>query len=127
MIKIKRVYDEPEKDDGQRILVDRLWPRGLKKEESGVDLWMKEVAPSTELRKWFHKQEGQWEDFRRKYTAELCCSRRFEDLVDISMDHDITLLYASRDTEQNHAVILKNLLDDKKNFYQCCKSLRDLY
>lgn len=127
MIKIKRVYEEPEKDDGQRILVDRLWPRGIKKEDLKHDLWMKEIAPSTELRKWYHRNISKWDEFRRKYTAELCCGKYFEDLIEIAMDHDITLLYSARDLEHNHAVVLRNLLEDKAHFYECCKTLRDLY
>lgn len=127
MIKIKRVYDEPEEDDGQRILVDRLWPRGKKKEDLKIDLWLKDVAPSNELRKIYHGDPTKWDEFRRAYTKELCCGRTFEDLVDMAIDHDITLLYASRNRERNNAVVLKNLLEDKTQFYEVCKSLRDLF
>src|ERR687897_3960604 len=70
-IKIKRVYEQPDKDDGRRILVDRLWPRGLTKEKAGVDLWLKEIAPSTELRKWFGHDPDRWEEFKERYRAEL--------------------------------------------------------
>ena len=111
-IRIKRVYDEADCADGFRILVDRLWPRGLAKTDARIDLWAKEVAPSSELRKWFAHDPAKWEEFRRRYFAEL--DARPEDLASL---HDavchctVTLLYAARDTLHNHALALKIYLE----------------
>ena len=97
-IKIKRVYEQPEREDGERILVDRLWPRGLTKEKAGVDLWLKEIAPSTELRKWFGHDPEKWKSFSRRYETEI---RHKEDLVKVlnqkAREGTITLIYGARD------------------------------
>ena len=111
-IKIKRVYEEPDKDDGVRILVDRLWPRGLTKEKASLDLWLKEIAPSTELRKWFGHDPDKWKGFRRRYETEI---RHNHDLVKVLMDKakggTVTLLYGTRDQQHNEALVLKQFLE----------------
>ncbi len=113
-IQLKRAYDPPSKSDGTRILVDRLWPRGLTKTKAKIDLWLKEIAPSTELRKWFHC-EGQgtdWKEFRHRYLSELKNHRDELELLRSKIDQGpVTLLYSSRDRQQNHAVILKGILE----------------
>lgn len=108
-IRIKRVYEAPG-DDGRRVLVDRLWPRGLSKERIHADLWGKEAAPSSKLRRWFHRAPDQWEEFRRRYIEELKGSFAVETLLDLAGEGKITLLYASRDVEHNHARVLKEYL-----------------
>lgn len=111
-IKIKRVYEPAEAADGFRVLVDRLWPRGLKKEAAQVDVWMKEVAPSTELRKWFNHEPEKWESFRKKYKTELQQSEAVGELLQHVKKHKkITLLYAARDEQHNDAVVLQQFLD----------------
>lgn len=112
MIQIKRIYDEPEKQDGYRILVDRLWPRGMTKERAHLDEWNKEVAPSDELRKWFgHKMEN-FEEFSRKYKAELKDKgEELQRIRELAEDKMVTLLYAARDTEVNHARVLLEVLE----------------
>jgi len=110
-IRIKRVYEEYSKSDGFRILVDRLWPRGLTKQVAQVDLWMKEIAPSNELRKWYHQDMTQWALFRKKYLAELKHSASVGDLKSVCAKHNVvTLLYGSKDEEHNHALILVDIL-----------------
>lgn len=113
-IKLKRVYDQEEKSDGFRILVDRLWPRGMKKESLHDDLWAKELSPSSELRQWYHDDmEGRWKDFCRKYRSELEHSEAAKQLWATIRSHKtITLLYAAKDENQNHALVLKKFLDD---------------
>jgi uncharacterized protein YeaO (DUF488 family) len=109
MLQIKRVYEEAETKDGFRVLVDRLWPRGLSKEKAKVDLWLKEIAPSTELRTWFHKHgtEENFEEFADKYETELKSNSAVQELQDLIKQHKtITLLYGSRETNQNHAKVL---------------------
>jgi uncharacterized protein YeaO (DUF488 family) len=110
-IKIKRVYLEPEEEDGKRILVDRLWPRGLAKAKAGVDLWLKEIAPSTELRKWFGHDPFKWKEFEARYRAELKTKK--EELLQLRQEAaqgPVTLLYGARDEEHNEAVVLKKIL-----------------
>lgn len=111
-IKIKRVYEQSEKDDGTRILVDRLWPRGLTKEMARVDLWLKEIAPSTELRVWFGHDPEKWKSFQERYRSEL---RHNSDLVRIiaekAKSRTVTLVYASRNEKHNEAVVLKQYLE----------------
>ena|SRR5689334_23818713 len=107
-IAIKRVYEPFSKADGYRILVDRLWPRGLKKEDAHVDLWLKEVAPSTALRKWFNHEPEKWKSFLSKYKAELKGSAALEELQALRKQHKtITLLYGAKDEQHNQAVALK--------------------
>jgi uncharacterized protein YeaO (DUF488 family) len=111
-VHLKRAYDPPSKADGTRILVDRLWPRGVTKSKAQIDLWLKEIAPSTELRKWFHSEGGHWDEFRRRYRTEL--KHHPEDLEFLrskTRQGSVTLIYSSRSREQNHAAILKNMLE----------------
>jgi uncharacterized protein YeaO (DUF488 family) len=111
-LKIKRVYAEPAKADGTRILVDRLWPRGVSKARAKLDLWLKEIAPSPELRKWFGHDPKKWLRFRTRYKSEL--KRHAEQLALIKSRARagvVTLLYAARDQEHNEAVVLKELLE----------------
>ncbi len=113
-IKIKRVYAEPEKSDGLRILVDRLWPRGLTKEKARVDLWLKEIAPSTVLRKWFAHDEKKWREFQSRYQDELKShGEQLHLLKEKSAGGPVTLLFAAKDQEHNEAVILQKLLQPK--------------
>ena len=111
-IKIKRVYEQPDKDDGIRILVDRLWPRGLTKEKASVDLWLKDIAPSTELRKWFRHDPDKWKNFRGRYETEI---RHKKDLIKVLEDKAkrgaVTLVYGARDEEHNEALVLKQFLE----------------
>jgi len=113
MIKIKRVYDEPLKEDGYRILVDRLWPRGLTKEHAAVDLWLKDIAPSTPLRQWYHETK-KWDEFQKKYRNELIKKKALiEKLTLLEQEKkSLTLVYAAKDQEQNNAVILKKVLQN---------------
>jgi uncharacterized protein YeaO (DUF488 family) len=110
-IRIKRVYEEPEIEDGTRILVDRLWPRGLTKEKARVDLWLKDVAPSTELRKWFAHDPARWAEFRSRYLDEL---KRNKEPVSLLRQHaakgTVTLVYGAKDQQHNEAVVLQELL-----------------
>ena len=113
-IKIKRVYEQSEKDDGTRVLVDRLWPRGLTKEKASVDIWLKDVAPSTELRRWFGHDPEKWQRFRGRYETEL---KHNGGVVDIltkkAMRGTLTLLYGARDESHNEARVLKQFLERK--------------
>ncbi len=110
-VSIKRVYSEPSELDGRRILVDRLWPRGLTKERAKIDLWLKEVAPSNELRRWFGHDPGKWSDFKQRYVEELSASREpMAVLRQEARQGRITLVYGARDEEHNEAVVLLNLL-----------------
>jgi uncharacterized protein YeaO (DUF488 family) len=111
-LKIKRVYEEPAKDDGTRILVDRLWPRGLSKEKASVDLWMKEIAPSTTLRKWFGHEPEKWSEFKKRYKAELKKNdEQVTRLKDELKKGPASLLYGAKDQEHNEAVVLLELLN----------------
>lgn len=107
-IKIKRVYENPDKEDGIRILVDRLWPRGLTKEKAAVDLWLKEVAPSTELRKWFDHDPAKWKGFKKRYQQELKMNHEQVLLLKKQAKKGIvTLVYGAKDEEHNEALVLK--------------------
>jgi uncharacterized protein YeaO (DUF488 family) len=116
MIQTKRVYDKPAKTDGFRVLVDRLWPRGLTKEKAHVDLWMKEIAPSDDLRKWFHHEEQNWGEFVKRYKAELGKKKDLlSELAKLTEERKaVTLLYGSKDEKQNQAVVLAEVLKSKK-------------
>lgn len=111
-IKIKRVYEQPNDGDGTRVLVDRLWPRGLTKEKARVEVWFKEIAPSTELRKWFGHDPEKWKRFRGRYETEL---RHNRDLIKMlkskAREGTITLLYGARDEKHNEALVLKQFLE----------------
>ena len=114
MFAVKRVYDAPEEKDGFRVLTDRLWARGLTKEKAAVDLWLKDVAPSTELRKWFSHDAAKWEEFKKRYHAELDASGGLEKLRALGREHKrVTLLYGARDSGRNQAVALAEFLGRK--------------
>ncbi len=110
-VKLKRAYEHPSSGDGARILVDRLWPRGVKKASAAVDHWMKEIAPSTQLRHWFGHDPARWEEFQRRYTQEL---KHHQEQVDqlrtLAKRGVITLIYAARDQDHNEAVVLRDFL-----------------
>ena len=111
-VRVKRVYDQPAKADGYRMLVDRLWPQGLKKSEARIDEWLREIAPSTALRKWFKHDPDKWKEFKKKYSAELDDHReQVEKLVREARKRTITLLFSARDTEHNNAVALKEYIE----------------
>jgi uncharacterized protein YeaO (DUF488 family) len=112
-IQIKRVYAPPGEKDGFRILVDRLWPRGVKKTEANVDKWMKDVAPGNALRKWFNHEPGKWESFSKKYRAELKKSDAVQDLIgEIKKHTRVTLLYGAKDEAHNQAVVLQQYIKE---------------
>jgi uncharacterized protein YeaO (DUF488 family) len=114
LLKIRRVYDSKSEDEGFRILVDRLWPRGMSKEKAKVDLWLKDIAPSDELRKWFAHDEARWDEFKQKYKEELA---QKGDLVDLilqkSQQGTVTLLYGARNRSLNNAVALHEYIREK--------------
>ena len=113
-VRIKRVYDEPSPQDGTRVLVDRVWPRGMKKEKAHIDLWLKDAAPSTALRKWFGHQADKWDDFRRRYAAELDKHQEaVEQLRRLAEKHALTLVFSARDEEHNNAMVLREYLSEK--------------
>jgi uncharacterized protein YeaO (DUF488 family) len=106
-IHIKRVYEPHAKDDGIRVLIDRIWPRGISKEEAALALWLKDIAPTTELRKWFNHDPVRWAEFRRRYHVELATNPApVEQLRELTKTGHVTLLYAAHDTEHNQAVVL---------------------
>ncbi len=110
LIGIKRVYDKPAVSDGKRILVDRLWPRGVKKSTANVDLWLKEIAPSNELRKWFSHDPEKWEEFKKRYEKELVNNKTLGELRKIVNETDVTLIYGARDEKHNNALVLASAL-----------------
>ncbi len=112
LIKLKRVYEEPETSDGIRILVERLWPRGLSKEKAKVDIWLKDAAPSTELRKWFSHDPEKWEEFKKRYYNELQQKEQLlKDTFEDILKENITFVYASKEEEFNNAVALKEYVE----------------
>jgi uncharacterized protein YeaO (DUF488 family) len=112
MFKLKRVYEPPLPDDGERVLVDRLWPRGMTKERAAVDLWMKEISPSTELRKWFDHDPAKWAGFQQRYRKELEARPELVGaLREMARQGMVTLLYGARNQAQNEAVALKAFLE----------------
>ena len=112
MIKVKRIYDKPSSDDGKRILVDRLWPRGIRKEGAPMDEWLKDIAPSNELRKWYNHDPLLWAEFKKKYARELKPHADIlKKLKEEARRGTITLLYSSKETERNNAVALKEILE----------------
>jgi uncharacterized protein YeaO (DUF488 family) len=111
-IRLKRIYEPKQDDDGFRILVDRLWPRGVDKKEAGIDLWLKDIAPSADLRRWFGHDPDKWTEFQRRYGEEL---RRNEPALAalrqrVKAEDKVTFLYAAKDTEHNHAIVLRDAL-----------------
>ncbi len=114
VIKVKRVYDPVEPDDGKRFLVERLWPRGIKKEALAMDGWLKEVAPSDRLRRWFGHDPKKWEEFRQRYFAELeAHPEAWRPLLDAARAGNVTLLFSARDLIHNNAVALQAFLEEK--------------
>ncbi len=110
--KIKRAYEKPARSDGCRVLVDRLWPRGVSKAEAGIDQWRKEIAPSTALRKWFAHDPARWVEFKRRYFAELdALPELLAELRKLATGRTVTLIYGAKDTEHNQAVALKEYLE----------------
>jgi len=114
-VAIKRVYEEAAKSDGKRLLVDRLWPRGLTKERAAIDAWLRDLSPSDELRRWFHAKPRAWDSFRKKYLKELSQTEAAQALNELhQLSHSgqqITLLFGSKNVTQNNAVVLKDLLE----------------
>lgn len=110
-VMMKRAYDPVAKGDGQRVLVDRLWPRGITKAQARVDLWLKEVAPTTELRQWFNHEPEKWPEFQKRYKAELKANPAYAELKAMAKEGDLTLVYSAKDTQHNQALVLKQLLE----------------
>ena len=114
MIQLKRAYDPASKEDGVRYLVERLWPRGIKKIDLVMDAWLKNVAPSTDLRKWFSHDPEKWTEFQRRYTAELDANpESWKPILEAARHGKVTLIYSAHDTEHNSALLLKTYLDKK--------------
>ena len=112
MFQVKRVYDPPDAGDGTRVLVDRIWPRGLTKSEVSMDLWLKEIAPSTALRKWYGHDPARWQEFCRRYAGELDENPQLTTLLKVrSGEGIVTLLYSARDSRHNQAVALKAYME----------------
>lgn len=112
-IQIKRVYEQPKKSDGFRILVDRVWPRGMTKEKASVDLWLKEIGPSNELRKWFGHDPVRWEEFRKRYFAELKKNKEVVTQLKEHLKNVVTLVYSAKDEEHNQAVVIREFLNNE--------------
>ena len=114
MLKTKRAYEPAETSDGTRFLVDRLWPRGIKKEKLKMEAWLKDVAPSPELRKWFAHDPEKWNEFQKRYRAELRANpEAWKPILEAAKKGDVTLLYSARDTEHNSALLLKTFLEEQ--------------
>jgi uncharacterized protein YeaO (DUF488 family) len=114
MLRIKRVYESAQASDGIRFLVERLWPRGIKKENLKMKAWLKDVAPSPELRKWFAHDPEKWAEFKKRYRAELESNAdAWKPILESAKHGDVTLLYSARDTEHNSALLLKSFLEDQ--------------
>ena len=115
-IKLKRAYEPPASADGTRVLIDRLWPRGVKKEKAAIDEWMKEIAPSTDLRKWFGHDPERWTEFRRRYRSEIKTHPgELRRLRELARKGKLTLVYAAHDEAHNDAVVLRDLLVGRRN------------
>jgi uncharacterized protein YeaO (DUF488 family) len=114
MLKIKRVYEDAQASDGVRFLVERLWPRGMKKEDLKMKAWLKDVAPSQSLRRWFAHEPLKWQEFQQRYRAELEANPdAWGPLLEAAEQGDVTLLYSARDTEHNSALLLKSFLEEQ--------------
>ena len=114
-IQLKRAYEAPEASDGKRILVERLWPRGVSKSEAAIDCWMKEIAPSTELRKWYNHELDRWGDFQEKYKAELTQNLdAVSQLEQLCKHGKVTFVYAAKDEQHNSAVVLKDFITSSR-------------
>lgn len=115
-IDLRRVYDDKERGSGARVLVDRVWPRGIRRESLGLDLWLRDLGPSDELRKWFGHRPERWEEFRRRYRAELRGEQQQEllgQLVELAHKGPVTLLYSARDEQRNQAVVVREVLQER--------------
>jgi uncharacterized protein YeaO (DUF488 family) len=124
MIRTKRVYSRPSAGDGTRILVDRVWPRGVSKERAHIGAWRKELAPSTQLRKWFGHDPAKWIEFRKRYRKELAQAARIDalnELTALARRKTVTLVYGAADEEHNQAVALKEMLDDLQTERRCAE------
>ena len=114
-VKLKRAYEPPSRSDGKRVLIDRLWPRGVKRSEAKIDEWMKEIAPSTGLRKWFGHEPARWPEFQDRYVAEV---RQHPELLDdlrkLAREGPLTLVFSARDEDHNDAVVLRDLILDRR-------------
>ena len=114
MLRIKRVYEPPNRDDGVRFLVERLWPRGIRKEDLKMKAWLRDVSPSPDLRKWYSHDTSRWEEFRKRYRAELKDNPdAWQPILETARKENVTLLYSARDTEHNSALVLKEYLDEQ--------------
>lgn len=110
-VRIKRIYEPADKQDGKRILVDRLWPHGLSKDDAHIDVWLKDVAPSTDLRRWFGHDPKKWDEFRRRYGDELKTNAKVVDELREQIGQSTaTLLYGAKDSEHNHAIVLRDFI-----------------
>jgi len=112
-VRTKRVYEPADPADGRRVLVDRIWPRGVSRERADVDAWMPEVAPSTDLRKWFGHDPARWDEFQTRYRAELADNPDVDQLAALMGDGPLTLVYSARDTEHNQALVIASVLDGR--------------
>ncbi|MCB1875399.1 MAG: DUF488 domain-containing protein [Chromatiales bacterium] len=111
IIRCKRIYEVPSPDDGMRVLVERMWPRGIRKAEAAIDLWLKNIAPSSGLRQWFGHEPARWDEFQQRYREELDNNRMaVDELLRLATTHDLTLVYAARDEPGNSAQILRDYL-----------------
>jgi uncharacterized protein YeaO (DUF488 family) len=125
VIRVKRVYDPPEPNDGSRVLVDHLWPRGVKKEDLHASAWLKQVAPSDPLRKWFGHERSKWDDFQRRYFRELNAKPAvWQPLLEAAKRGNLSLLFSARDTEHNNAVALKAFLEKRLGLKSSAKRRR---
>jgi len=114
MLRIRRVYESPKRDDGTRFLVERLWPRGIKKEALKMKAWLKEVSPSPALRKWYSHDVGKWDEFQNRYRKELKSNAdAWQPILDAAKNGNVTLLYSARDVEHNSALVLKEFLEER--------------
>ena len=114
MIKLKRIYDPSSREDGKRVLVDRLWPRGIKKENAHIEEWLKDIAPSDALRKWFSHDPSRWKEFKKRYHDELKDKKELlKQLLADSRKGTVTLLFGSKDIEHNNAIVIKEVLAKK--------------
>ncbi len=114
-VKLKRAYESPAASDGKRVLIDRLWPRGVRKDDAALDLWLKELGPSTELRQWFGHDPARWDEFRERYRAELAHKPELmAQLRELAREGVLTLVYAARDEQHNDAVVLRQLILGKQ-------------
>jgi uncharacterized protein YeaO (DUF488 family) len=113
MLKIKRAYEKKESEDGKRILIDRLWPRGISKAEAGIDEWLKDLGPSTELRKWFGHDPEKWGEFKKRYQKELSDAEKtgiMEDIAHLARRSTVTLIYSAKDTEHSDVKVLEEII-----------------